>query len=385
MCEADTDVLVSLVDKSLVRRRVDGRLWMLETIRELAAERLDELERSDELRARHARHFTELAARLGLSMESISAGNAQRYDLALPELDNFRAALDWSERHDPVLGLTLAVSMENLWVTQSLAEGGTRLEALLRAAGDDAPLSLRAGGVRSLGSCSIMTSGDRVGGRDRFLESLELYTRAGDEWGMTVMQHRLGTSAMQLGEWPRARPLLELALSRARQHGIGIVEASTLGSLAHLERHEGNVEQALALALESRDRARAAGFTWWEAGMLETASELSRALHRLGDEARYRRGALALAHRLSDRLSVILSLAELARTAATRGEAERAGRLWGAIEREELRGRLVLWEQERAEFADAVAAVAGEEFERGRAVGLRMSLDEAVEEELGEA
>ena len=42
ICGADLDAIASLVDKSLLRRTGD-RYWMLETIREFAAERLDEL------------------------------------------------------------------------------------------------------------------------------------------------------------------------------------------------------------------------------------------------------------------------------------------------------------------------------------------------------
>ena len=46
VCDADLDVLASLVDKSLVRRRTgdlgEERFWMLETIAEFAAGRLRE-------------------------------------------------------------------------------------------------------------------------------------------------------------------------------------------------------------------------------------------------------------------------------------------------------------------------------------------------------
>ena len=38
VCEADVELLESLVDKSLVRRIGSGRLFMLETIREFAGE-----------------------------------------------------------------------------------------------------------------------------------------------------------------------------------------------------------------------------------------------------------------------------------------------------------------------------------------------------------
>src|SRR4051794_15174268 len=45
VCDADPDLLQSLLDKSLLRRRATGggpRYWMLVTIREYAAELLDE-------------------------------------------------------------------------------------------------------------------------------------------------------------------------------------------------------------------------------------------------------------------------------------------------------------------------------------------------------
>jgi predicted ATPase len=64
---ADPDVLQSLLDKSLLRRRKDSagdtRYWMLETIREFAAECLTELDEIEELRERfvdfHVRFATD--------------------------------------------------------------------------------------------------------------------------------------------------------------------------------------------------------------------------------------------------------------------------------------------------------------------------------------
>jgi predicted ATPase len=384
VCEADADTLVSLVDKSLVRRREDGRLWMLETIRELAAEQLDELAESDSVRARHARYFTELAEALGLAMESLSAGHRQRYDLGLPEIDNFRAALRWSEEADPVLGLELAVRLENLWVTQNLADGTRHLETLLARA-EDAPLSLRAAGLRCIGSSAIVVDGDPVACRGRYTESLELYRQAGDEWGIAVVEHRLGVTAMQLDDWPRARPLLERALERARRLGIAVVEGQVLGSLASLEQRDGNPRKALELAVQSVDAARRIGFDWWHASMLGYAAELAHELGQRAQAEQYAREALALAYRIGDRLGTILGVAELARVAASRGDAERAGRLWGALEREAARAPLVMWERIRPEIARDVDHAAGDEFERGRAAGLHLSLDEAVEEEFGGA
>ena len=60
-------------------------------------------------------------------------------------------------------------------------------------------------------------------------------------------------------------------------------------------------------------------------------------------------------------------------------DSTRAGRLWGAIEAQEARGSLGIWEQQRDELVAPVLAVSGAEFERGRVAGSRLTLDEAVE------
>ena len=62
ICDADVDTIASLVDKSLLRRTGD-RYWMLETIREFAAERLEGLPNASELYDRHAAWFVALGER----------------------------------------------------------------------------------------------------------------------------------------------------------------------------------------------------------------------------------------------------------------------------------------------------------------------------------
>jgi hypothetical protein len=57
---------------------------------------------------------------------------------------------------------------------------------------------------------------------------------------------------------------------------------------------------------------------------------------------------------------------------------EQAGLMWGALEAEEEGGTVGQWEGERELYADAVLAHAGDDFERGRAQGTGLSLDDAV-------
>ena len=60
ICESDIDTLQSLIDKSLLRRQGE-RFWMLETIREYAAERLERLGEAVVLADRHADYFIAFA------------------------------------------------------------------------------------------------------------------------------------------------------------------------------------------------------------------------------------------------------------------------------------------------------------------------------------
>jgi hypothetical protein len=68
-----------------------------------------------------------------------------------------------------------------------------------------------------------------------------------------------------------------------------------------------------------------------------------------------------------------------ARIAAFRDEAERAGTLWGAVEAVAEREPKSTTEQALLEYWPHVERVGGPDFERGRARGRALSLEEAVE------
>ena len=79
----------------------------------------------------------------------------------------------------------------------------------------------------------------------------------------------------------------------------------------------------------------------------------------------------------------VYALALLARLAGAAGQAERAGRLWGAIEAEEARGPVGYWEGDRERIASTVV-ISSTEFESARSAGRSLSLDEAVAYALGD-
>ena len=109
VCDADFEILQSLVDKSLLRFS-DGRYWMLETIREYAAERLDETGERAELCQRHAEFFTRVAE------AEPRTRNADLVAELAEDEGNFRAALAFAGGgRDPDLMLRLAGALWRFW------------------------------------------------------------------------------------------------------------------------------------------------------------------------------------------------------------------------------------------------------------------------------
>jgi predicted ATPase len=374
VCDADLETLASLVEKSLVRRWTSGRLGMLETIKEYAVERLEESGEGEAIRRRHAEHFFALAESAGLAADSELP---QRHDLVVPDQANLRSALRWALEADSLLGLGLAVALENFWVTNDPAEGVRWFEAFLAGA-PDAPPVLRARALRCLGSALTFT-GNHEDVERTFEQSLALFRETGDELGAAILVFRLGAAARNSGEIERARRLLEESAVTLRRLGHRNGELEALGVLGSVEWQEGNRERALELIEQSAAMAADTGFVWWRAGMLDDLARYSLELGRVEDALRWGRESLSLSRSMTDRTGTVWGLALHARIAAEQGDLERAGRLWGAVEAEEARAPLGSWGQYRDEYALPVLAHAGPKLNRRLAEGRSLSLNEAVE------
>lgn len=150
---------------------------------------------------------------------------------------------------------------------------------------------------------------------------------------------------------------------------------SELGNIAA---REGRNEEALELMDRSARLAREIDFLWWEESARATGAEIALTLGDVEDARDRATSAVALAHSIGHRQGIVFGLGLLARVAADAGEADRAGRLWGAVDAEAERGPIGQWESERDEYAAHVLRVAGVDFDREREAGRRMSLDDAV-------
>jgi predicted ATPase/class 3 adenylate cyclase len=384
VCDADLDVLASLVEKSLVRRRTgasgEERFWMLEMILEYARERLEERGERDDLARRHALRMLAVARSAGLEDHDLSPG--QDHAVVAAERDDIRSALDWAAANDVTLGLELAIALENYLVAVDPADGARIVGAMLATA---APLEprLEAAALRVMNG-TLYRSGNREEGIAYLHRSLAAFRALGDERRVASLEGRLAIDAAYHGEIDDARVQAEHIARRAAELGMPRLETQALSALARLAVRDGDPDTARELLRRCAEVARACGFTWWEAGVLENLLDLELEMGHLDDAERTGHDALRVAVSIEEQLLTLAALVGLARIELERGRFERSGALWGAVLAEMERSSPIQ-RQALEEYARPLAAEDGERFRDAVAVGRAAGLEAAVELALAEA
>jgi predicted ATPase/DNA-binding SARP family transcriptional activator len=153
---ADLDTLAGVIDKQLVVRRHERegpRLLMLETVHQYAQERLAQQKDAGDVFRRHCLHYLALTERA--EPELFTSGETEWLPRLDAEIDNQRAALNWSLHHEPTLALRLA----------GLLERRRRPDCRSRARPPCAGASLPGGSLRLAGSARPSEGARRQGAR----------------------------------------------------------------------------------------------------------------------------------------------------------------------------------------------------------------------------
>jgi len=426
------DQLAQLLDKSLVQPQQgtggEPRFTMLETIHEYAQEQLANSGEAAAAQRRHADYF------LRVALEAEPHMSRPEREVWMERLDreeaNLRAALAWSKADSNAVqtGLRLVGALAFYWFLLGyLHEGRTWLEAMLErtdgtdrsaargkalvgagwlawAEGDYEAASPRAeeglsivremGDKRAIGNAEWLLGMVRVGQRNSAAarplleESRTLFKELGDVWGEANTLYLLGSATYFSGDRAAARAPYEESLRLFQEQGDVLYAAMVLSALAVMVSSQGDeemarslYEQSLPLLRASRDRGRLGmilinvGDAW---------------LHQYGDAQQgkmlYQQGLNLWQdmQRVDTGLGIVRGLAGLAEVAAAQGQAERAGRLFGAAAgllpagssyREEVNGR----------SAAARATLDAATFEAGLAAGQAMTEEQAMTEALQDA
>jgi len=239
------DLLVSLVDKSLVVADVDaGRYRMLETIREYAAERLQESGEEKGVRSRHLDHFLAFAETASPQLSGPDQGSWQA--LLAADRENLRAAHVWCGHAEEggAKGLRLVNAVRPYWFGSGLLKQGKHatLEALARpgAQGRDHSRCLALFAAGQL--CSFL--GDYGEAVDYLEESLSIARELGDRGRIAATLQPLGLAALGQGDFSLGRRHLVEALELARGIGDPYQIAGAANAVAQLYRVEGDLAGA---------------------------------------------------------------------------------------------------------------------------------------------
>ena len=262
VADAELDRLQSLVAKNLVGYS-EGRFQMLETIRELALEKLELSEEAEQATAPSRR----VPARIADGRRRLVR------PAALPTRPSRTTSAPRSTGRSTGSTPTLRLG----WLSRNVRISHPELARWYDAApalGDRAEPRLH--GQALLEAASIHW---RLGNYDRVdtlaRQGLDLFRALGDDVGQSSALQRMAFAALARGEHDRARALLEQSLELAEAAGSSSERCVALHNLGELERGAGNLdrsaallEEALQLALDAGSTAHAAAI---EHGLGDTA------------------------------------------------------------------------------------------------------------------
>ena len=234
------DSLTQLINKSLVvvdadimpvghivpvgHESSETRYRMLETIRQYAREKLAETSEGLEVRNRHLDYFLSLAERA--EPQLTGPGMPEWVKRLNNELDNLRAALEWSLEQDVQLGLRLASVLVRYWLDHNDSlEGMGWLSQLMDQPAASIPNRARAQALIALGFLYDWQF-DGVRAQPFAEQGLAIYQALGDQRGLAFALLVLGIALCLQDDCAAARPLAfeSLALYRMLDDRLGIAE-----------------------------------------------------------------------------------------------------------------------------------------------------------------
>ncbi len=304
------DGIGALVDASLLMRiSPDEEAYhMLETLREFASERLEELPGAEELRLKHARYFVVFG---GIAGDGLRGAEQQEWLRRLRGSDgNLRAALaTLLDRGMAEEALKLASDLRPYWHRVGALSEGRRWLGRALEAGPDAPAILRGAAMLADGVLA-WRQGDLKGARPQLAAALEIAKEASDDACAIIALRSLGAIAQNLAEYEEADRLMQESLDLSVRTGDREAQSNTYLSLGNIALDQGLHELAEERYRRSRDLAEEFGDTLgyayaidnlsvsaWHRGDLQEAARLADEVMALYEELDLQGGRANVWHR----------------------------------------------------------------------------------------
>ena len=327
-------LLAGLADKSLVIAEPDAawriRYRMLDTIRDYAADRLQEAGEVELLRARFTEYTVrevEEAALLGMAITAGSWSDRvevfRRFDA---ESANLTQALTWShDARDAESGLRICVAMRPVWIVQgSFGEGAAWMDAFFSLETSTLPDAVR--GPAMVGRAQLAFALDPADAAQRAKSGLELCQGRDLAFWAASALNLLAEAALHAGQLAEADARADEALAITSDSGDAFNASYAWGTRAAVAAYSGDLGEALRLGERALTLAREIDQQWAAARALLGLGDLARLT---GDPARARQRyeeAISILREVGARPEMARCLAGMGRIEISQGELELAGR-----------------------------------------------------------
>jgi predicted ATPase/DNA-binding SARP family transcriptional activator len=383
------DLLGRLIGKSLVFANAAAsgqtRYRFLETIRAYAFEKLKEAGEEIFIRDKHLEYFVRLAEETEPHL--YAPEQVEWFARTDAEIDNLRAALDWSEvgGNEARLsnGFQLAGVLSWYWQRNYSYEFIERLQHMLFPSKTSKQTIERARALNTLGFLQ-WTLGRIAEARPYLEEALEIARRHGDQMTLGWALSHLGIVSILLQEYDSGLAFLEEGLAITRRLGISGRAAAGMtlsftGDVYLMRKDEARAleqyEEGVTLLRETYNSnnlayaERRLGFLMLKQGNYEKSKALFKESLRHNREVSHQNGMTA-------------AISALANVAFAEGEHTRSAQLFGIVEGRIAAMTLPLMIMDRVEFDSGISSLRAQldkkTFDRFWSKGKSMTPEQAI-------
>ena len=331
VCQSTLEVFGSLVEKSMLRRWADGRLGMLEVVREYARERLARSGEELDATERHMQHY------LARAEEARGVARWSHPDARTDfrsELGNLRIAVTFALERRPVAALELGTALAGFWLSADLYDDARMWLGAAPLEDETLPQESRVRALAAAAMLAFFAAADTERADRLATQGLAIANELQDPVPEVELLATKAACAGTRGDHDEAAGLLTKALAIARQIGHQRLERLMLHRLGETQRDQGEFALARGHLSESLEMSRGlrdgvAVATAHSLGDLELdAGNFAEAMRWYGQSISQDLGA-------PNRRDEVYAVAGIAAASVGLGDATTAVRLWASAEQEE--------------------------------------------------